>query len=391
MPRRRLMVLGAPETNEFDSGSQGLLAVFRCNDDFGVSIVASLSSFLGTLFDWSLSFLHHLRHQFVTQNSSVEAERTLQCELEEASQQLSAIQAREEQMVENAFCVLRESETSISMSDSSNQFLDVVVHFSKGSTLTSSLALRALAEPMELLLKHGELRLFIEGHQSLDEVRDLAQKRAHTINKYLQARGVARERLSIIDAGAIGEGNACVKLSVMKPLSPSILFAPCSDALSEHSRAQLSDVAALLLKVPSLQVLVEGHTDSTPMWLGNASLSESRAVRVAGELQELGVPKTQLTTCGLAETIPFSSDTGPEGCSVNRRVELHVLAGKTVASLKSLKLLGIQGHVRAKIWELLLIAAGLDVPGIAVGFRQIAGEVLRSWGLHWGSSLACLT
>lgn len=113
-------------------------------------------------------------------------------------------------MVENAFRVLRESETSISMSDACNQFLNVVVHFSKGSTLTSSLALRALAEPMEQLLKHGELRLFIEGHQSIDEARDLAQKRAHTISKYLQARGVARERLSIIDAGAIGEGAACV-------------------------------------------------------------------------------------------------------------------------------------------------------------------------------------
>merc|ERR1712137_749818 len=219
MPWRRRLVLGAPETNELESG---LLAVFRCNDDFGVSVVASLSPFLGTLFDWSLSFLHYLRHQFVTRNSAAEAERTLQCELEEASQQLSGIQAREEQVVEKAFRALRESGTSISTLDACNQFSDVVVLFSKGSTLTSSLALRALAGPTELLLKHGELRLFIEGHQSSDEAADLAQKRAHTINKYLRARGVARERLSIIDAGAIGEGAACVKLSVMKPLSPSI-------------------------------------------------------------------------------------------------------------------------------------------------------------------------
>ena len=76
-------------------------------------------------------------------------------------------------------------------------------------------------------------------------------------------------------------------------------------------------------------VVVEGHTDSTPIqtvqYPSNWELSSARAAAIVRSLQEAGLASTRLSASGLADTKPRADNSTVEGRSKNRRVSLLVL------------------------------------------------------------------
>jgi outer membrane protein OmpA-like peptidoglycan-associated protein len=109
---------------------------------------------------------------------------------------------------------------------------------------------------------------------------------------------------------------------------PSDVFFDSGQAtLKSTSKASLDKVVAALKtgKFASKRIVVEGHTDSTPIrvskWKSNQELSEARADAVKQYLVSKGVSATRLTIKGLGDTVPRSTD-----LSKNRRVEIVVLA-----------------------------------------------------------------
>ena len=111
---------------------------------------------------------------------------------------------------------------------------------------------------------------------------------------------------------------------------PSDVFFDSGQAtLKSTSKASLDKVVAALKggKFASKKIVVEGHTDSTPIrvskWSSNQELSEARANAVKTYLTSAGIPASRITTKGLGDTVPRSTD-----LSKNRRVEIVVLAGK---------------------------------------------------------------
>jgi len=92
----------------------------------------------------------------------------------------------------------------------------------------------------------------------------------------------------------------------------------------------LDEAARILQENTSLQVTVEGHTDSIGTDAYNQKLSERRAQAVKQYLVSQGVAADRLETVGKGETAPIAPNTtdagkdNPEGRAMNRRAELKV-------------------------------------------------------------------
>jgi OOP family OmpA-OmpF porin len=91
----------------------------------------------------------------------------------------------------------------------------------------------------------------------------------------------------------------------------------------------LDEAAQILKDNPSVQVVIEGHTDSIGSDAYNQRLSERRARSVKQYLVSRGVEASRLETVGKGEREPIAPNTkdgrdNPEGRAMNRRAELKV-------------------------------------------------------------------
>jgi outer membrane protein OmpA-like peptidoglycan-associated protein len=92
----------------------------------------------------------------------------------------------------------------------------------------------------------------------------------------------------------------------------------------------LDEAAQILTDNPSVNVAIEGHTDSIGSDGYNQRLSERRAQAVKQYLVSKGVSAGRLTTIGKGEKEPIAPNTtpdgkdNPDGRAMNRRAELKV-------------------------------------------------------------------
>ncbi len=87
----------------------------------------------------------------------------------------------------------------------------------------------------------------------------------------------------------------------------------------------LNEVAEALRANPSMEVMVEGHTDSVGSDAANLKLSNARANSVRAYLVQQGIDSTRLTALGFGEGRPISDNTTAEGREANRRVEFTIV------------------------------------------------------------------
>lgn len=95
--------------------------------------------------------------------------------------------------------------------------------------------------------------------------------------------------------------------------------------LTPDGRAILDGIAAGLRGQPTMEVEIEGHTDSIGSDAYNLKLSKSRANSVRDYLVSQGVQAARLSAKGLGESVPVSSNKSDEGRAENRRVEFKVI------------------------------------------------------------------
>jgi len=119
----------------------------------------------------------------------------------------------------------------------------------------------------------------------------------------------------------VGEG-------IQLTFDSGILFATNSSTLSATAQLNVADLAAILQKYPDTNIVIAGHTDSTGADDYNQKLSERRAEAVTNYLLGKGISKTRLTTVGLGETQPVATNDTLEGRTLNRRVEVAVVANE---------------------------------------------------------------
>ena len=95
-----------------------------------------------------------------------------------------------------------------------------------------------------------------------------------------------------------------------------------SAVIRDESKPTLDKIVAMLKSEPTMQLIIEGHTDSDGSTEHNQVLSQQRAESVKLYLVAAGVSPSRLSVEGYGESKPVASNTTATGKAQNRRVEL---------------------------------------------------------------------
>ena len=129
------------------------------------------------------------------------------------------------------------------------------------------------------------------------------------------------------DDGCPEEGPSLVRVTAEQiEISQQINFARASARIMGATSFQVLDaVAGILMRFPTMEVRIEGNTDSQGSDESNLTLSQSRADSVRAYLIQAGVEPGRLTAEGFGESRPLEDNGSAEGRAANRRVEFHIV------------------------------------------------------------------
>ncbi|MNJ90738.1 Outer membrane porin F precursor [compost metagenome] len=103
-----------------------------------------------------------------------------------------------------------------------------------------------------------------------------------------------------------------------------ILYDYNSDVLSKKSQFILREFSRFLKSNPSIQIMIQGHTDSDGDDAKNLDLSDRRAKGVKRYLVSLGIDENRLEAKGFGEANPKVANDTPENKAQNRRTEFLI-------------------------------------------------------------------
>ncbi len=110
-----------------------------------------------------------------------------------------------------------------------------------------------------------------------------------------------------------------------------VLFATGKSDLRAPAREALAKLSGIVLNYPTLQLTIEGHTDSVGSAEYNQALSEKRADSVRDYLVSQGVDASKLSAQGLGKYHPVADNSTPGGRQKNRRVEI-IVSGEVIGT-----------------------------------------------------------
>jgi chemotaxis protein MotB len=113
-------------------------------------------------------------------------------------------------------------------------------------------------------------------------------------------------------------------------ISDKLLFKSGSYDITSKAKVLLAKVADVLNNQPSIEFMVEGHTDNIPFRKGvlqdNWDLSVKRATSVARVLHsQYGIPASRIVAAGRGEYLPVADNSNGEGRAANRRTRIIIL------------------------------------------------------------------
>lgn len=109
-----------------------------------------------------------------------------------------------------------------------------------------------------------------------------------------------------------------------------IHFSPNSAVIREVSIPILQDVGALLRANPTMQVVIEGHTDTFESKRNPLDLAQRRAQATKDFLVNLGIDSSRLTIAGYGSARPVAGNDKEEDRAKNRRVEFNSFSPPSV-------------------------------------------------------------
>jgi outer membrane protein OmpA-like peptidoglycan-associated protein len=108
-------------------------------------------------------------------------------------------------------------------------------------------------------------------------------------------------------------------------ITEQIHFAHNSSEILSESYPILLEINDILSNNPTMELRIEGHTDSSGSESYNLDLSERRAASVREFIIDEGTEGTRLISQGLGELRPIEDNQTSEGRAANRRVEFHII------------------------------------------------------------------
>ena len=105
----------------------------------------------------------------------------------------------------------------------------------------------------------------------------------------------------------------------------SVYFESDSARLLPGGLSRVEQIASVLKRHDTHQVLVEGHTDNVGDTAYNLDLSKKRSESVYSALIGFGVRSTRLSAFGYGESRPIADNNTQQGRKKNRRVQILIL------------------------------------------------------------------
>jgi chemotaxis protein MotB len=120
------------------------------------------------------------------------------------------------------------------------------------------------------------------------------------------------------------------KTVVMINISDKLLFNSGSYRVSSKANSILAKLAEVINSEPSMEVMVEGHTDSrtisTEMFQDNWDLSVKRATSIVRLLQnKYNVDPANLIAAGRSSYLPLVENDSKENMAINRRTRIVII------------------------------------------------------------------
>ena len=109
-------------------------------------------------------------------------------------------------------------------------------------------------------------------------------------------------------------------------LNQKVFFKYDKSDILPQSYPLLNEVATILQENPSIQIRIEGHTDSRGSDSYNKKLSDRRAASVRTYLMQRGIDGSRMVSVGYGEERPIEDNATDAGRAANRRVEIHITA-----------------------------------------------------------------
>lgn len=108
-------------------------------------------------------------------------------------------------------------------------------------------------------------------------------------------------------------------------LTDTIKFQTGSSQISNQSSYWLQTIGRYIASQPGIDIVIDGHADSTGAMQFNDSLSVKRAEAVKQQLVRNHVNKQMIFTRGYGESAPACSNATASGKACNRRAELRFI------------------------------------------------------------------
>lgn len=117
---------------------------------------------------------------------------------------------------------------------------------------------------------------------------------------------------------------------VMISVSDKLLFNTGSYRINSKAEPLLKKLSEVINSEPSLQVMIEGHTDprtiQTAVLQDNWDLSVKRATSIVRTLQnDFGVAPEKMIAAGRASYMPIVTNDTPENMAINRRTRIVLI------------------------------------------------------------------
>ena len=161
-----------------------------------------------------------------------------------------------------------------------------------------------------------------ECFSSSDAIPDCRQ-----VPPYTNINGGPKDLVS----GGAGDDEGALAGGERQVFFPDVNFDFDKSNLNDLGRGRVRQIAQLLASVPSLKVVVEGHTDFVGSDEYNQGLGERRAQAVISELVELGIDPNRLSPISYGEGKPIFTEEEDWARAVNRRAQFSVGAAEEMA------------------------------------------------------------
>lgn len=124
--------------------------------------------------------------------------------------------------------------------------------------------------------------------------------------------------------GDVADDDGAMVSGERQVFFPDVNFDFDKATLNDLGKGRVRQIAQLLASVPSLKIVVEGHTDYIGSDEYNQSLGERRAKAVIEELVELGIDPNRLSPLSFGESKPIFTEEEDWARAVNRRAQFSV-------------------------------------------------------------------